>query len=106
LTLLGGVEAWAAKTPSVGRQRLVARWVAVVWLIAAAWVGVLLIWYVASSGTSGPPPVPAATYLGLPAAVYHMVGLYGGAALVAWSAFRPSGPSSVPVTTAAESASD
>ena len=107
LTVLGGVEAWAAKTPAVGRQRLIARLVAVVWLVAAAWVGVLLVWYVASTGTSGPPPVPEARYLGLTATAYHLIGLYGGAALVAWSAFRPSAPKRMaPAKATAESVPD
>ena len=90
LTFLGGLEAWAAHPPFVGRRRQVARGVALVWLLAAVWAGVLLAWYVAA-GASGPPPAHEATYLGLTAAVYHLTGLYGGAVAMVVSAFGPEG---------------
>ena len=57
----------------------------VIWAGAAIWVAVLLVWF-AGAG-SGPPPGPVATYLGLPATAYHLLGMYGGLVmlLVAWS---------------------
>lgn len=87
LTFLGGVVAWAAQPPFEARRRAVARGVAVVWLIAAVWVGALLMTFV--SALSGPPPAPQATYLGLTATVYHLAGLYGGLVLAVASAFGP-----------------
>jgi hypothetical protein len=86
LTFLGGLEAWAAHTPFVAQRRLVARSVALLWLLAAVWVAVVLLAYQAASQ---PLPIPEATYLGLTATVYHLVGLYGGVALVLGSAFGP-----------------
>jgi hypothetical protein len=87
LSFLGGVEAWAGREPMDGRHRAIATWTATIWLVAAAWVGVLLLWSVASVGGSGPPPGPPKTFLAVPVTVFYLVGLYGGAALVAWSAF-------------------
>ena len=89
LTFLGGVEAWAAHPPFVGWRRSVAGGAALLWALAASWVGVLLIMSVTVWQASGPPPGPVATYLGLPATVYHLLGLYGGVALVLASAFGP-----------------
>jgi hypothetical protein len=37
--------------------------------------------------SSSPPPGPEATYLGLTATAYHLVGLFGGMVLVLTSAF-------------------
>ena len=89
LSFLGGVDAWAAREPSAGWERTVARSVAVLWLIAAVWVGVLLGWEALYYGASRPTPEPGRTFLALPVTVYHLLGLYGGAALVTWSAFGP-----------------
>ena len=41
LTFAGGVAAWAAESPFVGARRRLARGIAIAWLIAAVWVGVL-----------------------------------------------------------------
>jgi hypothetical protein len=84
LTFLGGVEAWALTT---GR-RSVARAFALLWLLAAVWAGVLLLWYVISGG-DGPAPPPEATYLGLTATTYHLIGLFGGAVFALICAFAP-----------------
>jgi hypothetical protein len=84
LTFLGGVVAWACHPPFSGGRRTFARVIAVVWLGAAVWVAILLIW---GRAASGPTPGPEATYLGLTATIYHLVGLYGGAALIAFGAF-------------------
>lgn len=88
LTFVAGVEAWAAHEPFEGRRRRVAAGIAALWLVAAVWIGILLVWYVAVGG-DGPEPPPEATYLGLTATVYHVIGVFGGAALVAASAFAP-----------------
>jgi hypothetical protein len=87
LTFLGGLGAWAMHEPFVGRRVLVGRAVGVVWLGAAAWIGVLLVWYQTACGCSYPSRPPEATYLGLTATVYHLAGLYLGGALVAVAAF-------------------
>lgn len=89
LTFLGGVEAWAAHPPFMGTRRHVTRAIGLVWLLAAAWVGALLVILRAQSG--GPPPGPEATYLGLIATVYHLVGLYGGMVLAMLAAFGREG---------------
>ena len=60
------------------------------WLVAAIWVAVLLGMYVTVWQASGPTPTPEHTYLGIPATVYHLIGLYAGAVLVPLLAFgRP-----------------
>lgn len=84
LTFAGGVAAWAAQAPFFGMRRRIARGIAVVWLIAAVWVGVLLVAYVAASS---PPSGPEQAYLGVAATVYHLVGLYAGSVLVLLLAF-------------------
>ncbi|HUF07063.1 MAG TPA: hypothetical protein VMP86_06705 [Candidatus Binatia bacterium] len=89
LTVLGGVEAWAAHPPFEGPRRRLATGAALLWLVAVAWVGVLLVMSVTVWQASGPPPGPEATYAGLTATVYHVIGLFGGAILVAVSAFGP-----------------
>ena len=89
LTFAGGVAAWAAGPPFAGMRRRLARAIALGWLIAAIWVGALLVMSLTVWQASGPPPLPATTYLGLPAWVYHLVGLYGGSVLVLLLAFGP-----------------
>jgi hypothetical protein len=87
LTVAAGIEAWAAHPPFEGRRRRTAGIIAGLWLVAAIWIGVLLVMYQAMS--SRPPPAPEDTYLGLTATIYHLIGVYGGALLVAISAFGP-----------------
>ena len=87
LTFFAGVEAWVAQSPFAGRRRLLARVIAVAWLVAAIWIGVLLLWYQAACACSGPPPQPPNLYLGLPGTVYHLLGLYGSLLLILASAF-------------------
>ncbi len=78
LTVAGGIHAWA----TLGRHRPVAYGIAGAWAVAAIWIGVLLIGYQAMCACSYPPRAPEETYLGFTATVYHLVGLYGGLALV------------------------
>jgi hypothetical protein len=88
LTLAGGVGAWAAHEPYGGRRRILAGAIGGMWLIAAGWIGVLLIMYRATCGCSYPEPIgPETTYLGLTATVYHLAGVYVGGALMAVAAF-------------------
>lgn len=91
LTFAGGLAAWAAHPPFEGLRRRIARAVALVWLVAAVWVGVLLVMSVTVWQASSPPPAPEQTYLGLPATAYHLIGLYAGAVLVPLLAFGRSG---------------
>lgn len=88
LSFVAAVEAWAAREPMIGVYRSIARGAAVVWLVAATWVAVLLAW--ASTAMSGPPPGPPLTFLGIDVSVYHVIGLFGGTALVTVSGFRRS----------------
>ncbi len=90
LTFAGGVEAWAVHPPPMGWRQLVAGVVAVLWLIAGIWIGGLLLMVATHvMEASGPPPAPEATYLGLTATVYHVLGLYGGLLAVMASAWGP-----------------
>ena len=86
LTFLGGVEAWAL---FAGRGSL-ARGAALLWLLAAVSAGALLLWYVIGGG-DGPQPPPEATYLGLTATIYHLIGLFGGAVFALIGVFAPDG---------------
>ena len=87
LTFAGGLAAWAAYPPFKTRRVGVAKAVALIWLVAAIWVGVLLVMSVTVWQASSPPPTPEQTYLGIPATAYHLFGLYGGCVLVLLLAF-------------------
>ncbi len=89
LTFAGGVAAWAAYPPFEGGRRRIAQGIALAWIVAAVWVGALLVMFVTvwQSSTLGPSPTPEETYLGLPASVYHLIGLYAGAVLMPLLAF-------------------
>ncbi len=89
LTFAGGVLGWAVHEPFTGIRRRIARGIALAWAVAAVWVGGLLLLVVAVWSSSGPTPVPEATYLGLPATVFHLAGLYGGFVLVLTATFAP-----------------
>ena len=87
LTLLGGVGALAVREPYPERRRLIGAVIATGWIAAAVIIGGLLLWRQALCGCSMPEPVAEATYLGLTATVYHVVGVYLGGALMAVAAF-------------------
>jgi len=89
LTFFGGLQAWAAHPPFAGLRRNLARSIALLWLVAAVWIGVLLVMYQMACACSGPPPPPTVYYLGLPGTAYHLMGLYGGVVLALISAFGP-----------------
>jgi hypothetical protein len=88
LTVVGGVEAWATHPPYQRLRRTIARAVGVTWIVAAIWVGMLLGMYQLIGG-DGPPPSQEASYFGLTATVYHLVGLYGSLPLILVGAFGP-----------------
>ena len=87
LTVAGGIGAWGTHEPFEGPRRVAARGIGVAWLGAAGWIGVLLLMERIACGCSSPPPTAEATYLGLTATVYHLLGVYLGGALVAVAAF-------------------
>lgn len=89
LTFLGGVEAWASHPPLGRARRRVRRVAALLWFVAALWVGVLLLMFRPWDGDFAAPRPPEATYLGLTATVYHVVGLFGGMTLTLLSVFAP-----------------
>lgn len=91
LTLFAGIEAWATRTPFVGPRRTLARVIAGAWLLAALWIGVLLLMFEVACGCSRPPSPPTTLVLGLPGTVYHLLSLYGGLVLILASAFGPDG---------------
>lgn len=82
LTVLGGVGAWAVHEPFQGLRTRLAQGIGLVWLVAAIWIGGLLILYQVTCGCSRATPPPEATYLGLTATIYHLVGLFVGGALM------------------------
>ena len=93
LSVAGGIGAWALHEPYAGRRQLLARVIGGLWLIAAGWIGVLLVMYQATCGCSYPVRPPEETYLGMTATVYHLAGVYLGGALMAVAAFsRRIGP--------------
>ncbi len=82
LTVAGGAHAWATTTQLRGVRRLVALGITAVWALAAVWIGALLGMYQVTCACSRPPPPVELMYLGLPATVYHLIGLYGGLVLI------------------------
>jgi len=74
--------------PAAGpRGRVLGAMIAAAWTTAGVWVGVLLVMYVGACGCSRPVMPPEATYLGLTATIYHLVGMYGANALILVAAF-------------------
>jgi hypothetical protein len=86
LAIAAATQAWLVRSPDVGWMRRTAQGIAVGWVIAAIWIGVLLLMY---QNASRPPPAPEERYLGLTATVYHLAAVYGGALLAAIAAFGP-----------------
>ena len=89
LALLASVAAGVAHEPFVGNRRRIARGAAAVWVVAAAWVLVLLVMANTVWQASGPPPSPDQAFLGIPATGYYLAALYGGTALMVLVAFLP-----------------
>jgi hypothetical protein len=87
LTVAGGIGAWAVREPYSGRRQLLGRLIGGLWLIAAGWIGALLLMYQVTCGCSMPVVPPEETYVGLTATVYHLAGVYLGGALMAVAAF-------------------
>lgn len=93
LALLATIGAAVAHEPFVGTRRLVARVAAAVWVVAAAWVGVLLVMANTVWQAASPPPRPEQSFLGIPATAYYVAALYGGTALMALAVALPGGRS-------------
>jgi len=90
LTFVAGLQAWSTQPPFAGPRRVVARAVAVAWLVAAGWIAALLAMYLTVwTASSSPARAPAALYLGLPGTAYHLAGVYGGLILVLLAAAAP-----------------
>lgn len=88
LTALALIGAWATIEPARPGRRMLARGIAVLWLGAAAWIGVLLlVWQSTCACSFGGPIPPDATYLGLVATVFHLAGVYLGGTLMTVAAF-------------------
>jgi hypothetical protein len=87
LTVAGGIGALAVREPYSGRRQVAAQAIGGLWLIAAGWIGVLLVMHQAACGCSYPVRPPEETYLGLTATIYHLAGVYLGGALMAVAAF-------------------
>ncbi len=88
LIVAGAALAWLVVDARARWRRVAAVAIVALWLIAAVWIGGLLLVYQASCACSQPPPAAERTYLGLTATVYHLIGLYGGLVLAAL-AIRP-----------------
>jgi len=82
LTIAGGAHAWATSVPLRGGRRVMALVITAAWAVAGVWIGALLVMYRAMCACSRPPPPVELTYLGLPATVFHLIGLYGGLVLI------------------------
>jgi hypothetical protein len=96
LALLTVIGPWS------GARRIVGRILALGWLVTAAWIGGLLVWYQVACACSSPEPVgPTPDVLGLPAAAYQLIATFGGAALVVVATFggRRSSASPIPTET-------
>lgn len=50
------------------------------------WIAALLLFF---REGDGPPPAPEATYLGLTAVIYHLVGMYGGLVCILVASVAP-----------------
>jgi hypothetical protein len=83
-SIVAGVQAWAARLPFDRHRPLVVA-IGFTWLFVAAFIDALII-LARGSGPDYPGPIVEATYLGLTATTYHVVGLHGGAILALLSA--------------------
>lgn len=90
LTVAGGIHAWSL-TAQVRWRRIVTGVITAAWMVAAVWVGALLLMYQWACACSYPPRPAEATYLGLTATAYHLLGLYGGGALIVAATLWQSG---------------
>lgn len=93
LTIAGLVVALLVRPPFTGERRGAAKVVALAWLGAAVWALLLLAWATAMCSCSYPAPDPSIpvppppTYLGLPPTVFHVLGLFGSAAVIGLAVF-------------------
>lgn len=88
LVLTGAALACAAILARPSSNRIVvARLIGALWIVAAAWVGALLLLFGLLFPGDGPVPPPPATYLGLTATTVHLVAMSGATALIVVAAF-------------------
>jgi hypothetical protein len=89
LAFCAAVAVAVAHDPFVATRRLIARVAAAVWIVAAAWVGVLFVMANTVWQGSGPTPTPEQTFLGIPASALYVAALYGGTMLMALTVALP-----------------
>lgn len=88
LTIAGAAIAWATRAPVTRSRRMIAGALAGAWVVAAIWIGGLLVMYQATCAcTTVAPIAPDATYVGLPATAYHLAAMYLGGALIVVAVF-------------------
>ncbi len=83
LVLAGVAVVIAALTtgPWTRPARLVARTLAVAWVVAAIWIGALLVWYQSLCACSSPAPIgPPPNVAGIPTTLFHLLATYLGGA--------------------------
>jgi hypothetical protein len=82
------VIAALANGPWTGRRRLVGRSLAVAWVVAAAWIGILLVGYQTSCACSTTVlSGPDSNVAGIPTTLFHLLATYLGGALVVVATF-------------------
>jgi len=84
--LAASTQAWCVREYGDVLLRRMAQGIALAWVAAGIWIGVLLAMY---QSASRPAPGPEELSLGMTATVWHLVALYGGAVLVTIAAFGP-----------------
>lgn len=88
MTAVAVVIAVLGARPWTGAARLVARTLAVAWVVAAIWIGALLVWYQGSCACSSAVPVgPGPNVAGVPTTLFHLLATYLGGALVVVATF-------------------
>lgn len=88
LTAAAIVIAALATGPWTRPARLLARTIAVAWVVAAVWIGALLVFYQAACGCSSPVPIdPPPNMAGIPTTLFHLLATYLGGALVIVATF-------------------
>jgi hypothetical protein len=98
-TVAGGIVALGL-TPGDGMVGLIlARLLAILWLLSVFVIGTLLVFERITCGCSQQLPVPPNLYLGLPATAYHLIATFGSTALIVIAAFGHSVRARAPAAT-------
>ena len=88
LAAVAVIIAALAAGPWTRPARLVARSLAVGWVVAAVWIAGLLVWYQSTCGCSSPAPSgPPPNVGGIPTTIFHLLATYVGGALVTVATF-------------------